>query len=126
MGAGEFILGEDFSAIQEQVEEYSQKGQRVLLLAHSQEGFSGKELPEIIEPMGLVLISDKIRREAARTLRYFADQGVDLKVISGDNAVTVANIARKAGLENADRFVDATTLETEEDIRDAVNRYRPP
>lgn len=123
MGAGEFILGEDFSAIQEQVEEYSQKGQRVLLLAHSQEGFSGKELPEIIEPMGLVLISDKIRREAARTLRYFADQGVDLKVISGDNAVTVANIARKAGLENADRFVDATTLETEEDIRDAVNRY---
>lgn len=123
MGAGEFILGEDFSAIQKQVEEYSQKGQRVLLLAHSQEGFSGKELPEIIEPMGLVLISDKIRREAARTLRYFADQGVDLKVISGDNAVTVANIARKAGLENADRFVDATTLETEEDIRDAVNRY---
>lgn len=123
MGAGEFILGEDFSAIADRVEEYSSKGQRVLLLAHSQESFAGKELPDIIEPMGLVLISDKIRREAARTLRYFADQGVDLKVISGDNAVTVSNIARKAGLENADSFVDATTLETEEDIRSAVRTY---
>lgn len=123
MGAGEFILGEDFSAIADRVEEYSSKGQRVLLLAHSQESFADKELPDIIEPMGLVLISDKIRREAARTLRYFADQGVDLKVISGDNAVTVSNIARKAGLENADSFVDATTLETEEDIRSAVRTY---
>lgn len=123
MGAGEFILGEDFSAIKEQVEGYSQNGQRVLLLAHSDAPFSGKELPELIIPIGLVLISDKIRREAPRTLRYFADQGVDLKVISGDNAVTVANIARKAGLENADRYVDATTLETEEDVRQAVREY---
>ena len=123
MGAGEFILGEDFSAIADRVEEYSSKGQRVLLLAHSQESFADKELPDIIEPMGLVLISDKIRREAARTLRYFADQGVDLKVISGDNAVTVSNIARKAGLENAESYVDATTLETEEDIRSAVRTY---
>ena len=56
-------------------------------------------------------------------MRYFADQGVDLKVISGDNAVTVANIARKAGLEHADEYVDATTLRTEEDIRRAVNEY---
>ena len=56
-------------------------------------------------------------------MRYFADQGVDLKVISGDNAVTVANIARKAGLEHADKYVDATTLRTEEDIRRAVNEY---
>ncbi len=123
MGAGEFVLKEDFEAIREQVESYSQQGQRVLLLAHADENFAGKELPEIIIPIGLVLISDKIRREAPRTLRYFADQGVDLKVISGDNAVTVANIARKAGLEHADRYVDATTLQTEEDIREAVNRY---
>ena len=123
MGAGEFILGEDFSAIQQQVEFYSQRGQRVLLLAHCDAPFVGRELPEIVIPVGLVLISDKIRREAPRTLRYFADQGVDLKVISGDNAVTVANIARKAGLENADRYVDASTLETEEDIRQAVREY---
>lgn len=73
--------------------------------------------------MGLVLISDKIRREAPRTLRYFADQGVDLKVISGDNAVTVSQIAKRAGLENADRYCDATTLRSDEDIRRAVSEY---
>ncbi len=123
MGAGEFILKEDFGAIREQVEGYSQNGQRVLLVAHCDEDFIGKDLPEVIIPIGLVLISDKIRREAPRTLRYFADQGVDLKVISGDNAVTVSNIAGKAGLENADRYVDASTLETEEDIREAVRKY---
>ena len=124
MGAGEFILGEGFSKIKEQVESYSQLGQRVLLVAHSPEEFQDKALPAgELECLGLVLLSDKIRREAPRTLRYFADQGVDLKVISGDNAVTVANIARKAGLEHADRYVDASTLETEEDIRRAVKEY---
>ena len=123
MGAGEFILGQDFDTIREQVESYSQRGQRVLLLVHSPEDFQGQELPGQIKLLGLILLSDKIRREAPRTLRYFADQGVDLKVISGDNAVTVANIARKAGLENADKYVDATTLHTEEDIRRAVSEY---
>lgn len=123
MGAGEFILHERFDEIKEQVEGYSKNGQRVLVVAYAEDNFAGKELPGSIKPMGLVLISDKIRREAPRTLRYFADQGVDLKVISGDNAVTVANIARKAGLDNADSYVDATTLETDEDIKAAVKKY---
>lgn len=123
MGAGEFILRERFDEIKEQVEGYSQNGQRVLLLARAENNFNDKDLPEDLVPIGLVLISDKIRREAPRTLRYFADQGVDLKVISGDNAVTVANIARKAGLDNADSYVDATTLETDEDIKEAVKKY---
>lgn len=123
MGAGEFILHERFDEIKDQVEGYSQNGQRVLVVAHAENAFNDKELPGDITPIGLVLISDKIRREAPRTLRYFADQGVDLKVISGDNAVTVANIARKAGLDNADLYVDATTLETEEQINEAVSKY---
>lgn len=123
MGAGEFILHDNFELIRNQVEGYSAKGQRVLLLATSPEEFMEKQVPGRLVCLGLVLISDKIRREAPRTLRYFADQGVDLKVISGDNAVTVANIAAKAGLEHADRYVDATTLETEEDIRRAVAEY---
>ena len=123
MGAGEFILGEGFAPLRPQAEGYAQNGQRVLLLARSDENFDGKELPGGLVPMGMVLISDRIRREAPRTLRYFADQGVDLKVISGDNAVTVSQIARRAGLDNADKYVDATTLETEEDIRRAVKEY---
>ena len=123
MGAGEFILGEDFAPLRQQAEGYSQRGQRVLLLARCQEDFSGQDFSGPPEPLGFVLISDKIRREARRTLRYFADQGVDLKVISGDNAVTVSNIARKAGLENAHKYVDTTTLQTEEDIRRAVGEY---
>ena len=123
MGAGEFILGERFSEIQQITESYSERGQRVLLLAYSQEPFDGKYLPDDIICIGLILLSDKIRKEAPRTLRFFADQGVDLKVISGDNAVTVANIAKKAGLENADRYVDATTLRTEDDIKEAVRKY---
>lgn len=123
MGAGEFILGEDFAPLKPQAEEYSAHGQRVLLLAHSKEPFQGQSLPQVLVPIGFVLISDKIRREAPRTLRYFADQGVDLKVISGDNAVTVANIARKAGLDNADKYIDASTLTTDEDIRRAVREY---
>ena len=91
MGAGEFILGEGFERIRPQVESYSSGGQRVLLLGKTQEPFGDKAIAGEVECLGLVLLSDKIRREAPRTLRYFADQGVDLKVISGDNAVTVAN-----------------------------------
>ncbi len=123
MGAGEFILGEAFAPIRPQAEACSKNGQRVLLLARCDAPFDGKELGGQAVPMGLVLISDKLRKEAPATLRYFADQGVDLKVISGDNAVTVANIARKAGLDNADKYVDAATLHTEEDIRRAVKEY---
>ena len=123
MGAGEFILGEDFAPLRPQAEEYAARGQRVLLVAHSEDPFDDKALPEVMIPLGLVLLSDKIRAEAPRTLRYFADQGVDLKVISGDNAVTVSQIAAKAGLDRADAYVDATTLHTEEDIRRAVREY---
>lgn len=123
MGAAEFILKEGAEALRPQIESYSQTGQRVLLLAHSPQPFREKELPEELSPLALVVLSDKIRPEAPRTLRYFADQGVDLKVISGDNAVTVANIAQKAGLENAGRYIDASTLHTEEELAKAASCY---
>ncbi len=123
IGAAEFILKEKFSRIQPQIEQYSSNGQRVLLLAFSPEPFQGKEVPQGITPLALVLLSDKIRPQAKQTLEYFAEQNVDIKVISGDNAITVANIARKAGLEKAEYFVDATTLKDYDDIKRAASRY---
>lgn len=123
MGASEFILGEAFSQIKDVVKPYAEKGQRVLLLAKSDTAFQGKDLPAAIECVGLIVISDKIRREAPRTLRYFADQGVDLKIISGDNAVTVASIAEKAGLEHAQDYIDASVLQTEDEIKQALKKY---
>ncbi|MCH3972097.1 MAG: HAD-IC family P-type ATPase [Oscillospiraceae bacterium] len=125
VGAGEFILGNRFDTLRAKADAAAKKGQRVLLLAHSTQPFGddGRTLPTDIEPIALLFLSDRIRKSARETLQYFADQNVNLKVISGDNAVTVANIAEKAGLEHADRWVDATTLQTEEDIRKAVKKY---
>lgn len=123
IGASEFILREGYEAIRSQVEQYSANGQRVLLLAYSPNPFRGRELPDGICAAALVLIGDKIRPEAEQTLRYFDEQGVNLKIISGDNAVTVANIARRAGLRDAENYVDASTLETEEQVKEAAIRF---
>lgn len=123
IGAAEFVMQDRFEPLREKVEQYSSQGQRVLLLAYSPNPFQDKGLPKELSPLALLLLSDKIRDNARETLEYFADQGVEIKVISGDNAVTVANIAKRAGLENADRFVDATTLKTYEDIQKAVEEY---
>ena len=121
-GATEFIL-KDSSPYQEIIKEHSEKGQRVLMLAHSPHQIQDKELPEEIHPMAFLFISDKIRAEAPDTLAYFAKQGVDIKIISGDNAITVANIAKKAGLKTAEQYVDATTLQTPEEIKEAAQKY---
>lgn len=124
MGAGEFILRDRFDTLREQTEAYAARGERVLLLARTDSAFlEGKALPDDLQPVGLIAISDKIRAEAPETLRYFAEQGVTLKVISGDNAVTVSNIAQKAGLAGAENYCDASTLETEADAAAAIEQY---
>ena len=124
MGAGEFILRDRFDTLREQTEAYAARGERVLLLARTDSAFlEGKALPDDLQPVGLIAISDKIRAEAPETLRYFAEQGVTLKVISGDNAVTVSNIAQKAGLAGAENYCDASTLETEADAAAASEQY---
>ena len=83
----------------------------------------GKELPDDIKPVALIAITDKIRKEAPDTLRYFADQNVEVKIISGDNPITVSDVARRAEVLNYDRYVDATTLKTDEEIADAIENY---
>ncbi len=122
-GAPDFILGERESApIADKIKEYALKGMRVLLLAHSESFTKEKELPEGITPKALVILSDKIRASAPDTLAYFKKQGVTLKVISGDDPVTVSNVAKRAGLCGAESYVDASAL-SDEEITDAAEKY---
>ncbi len=123
MGAVQFLFPEGEENLKKQCGRYAQQGLRVLVLAHS-EGFAGgTEIPEGLKPVALILLTDVIRAEAADTLAFFDSQGVDLKVISGDDPATVSAIAKKAGLKNGDKYVDATTLITDELIQDAVQKY---
>ncbi|MGI6071073.1 MAG: cation-translocating P-type ATPase [Blautia sp.] len=123
MGAAQFLFPGGNEELLEQCEEYARKGYRILVLAHSRQMNEETELPQGLVPCGLILMTDVIRHEAKDTLAYFDAQGVDLKVISGDDPVTVAAIARKAGLKNADAYVDATTLQTPADMIRAVREY---
>ncbi|MEG0873092.1 MAG: HAD-IC family P-type ATPase [Clostridia bacterium] len=83
-----------------------------------------KELPLNLEVMGFIIIQDKIRKEARKTLKYFKEQGVDIKIISGDNPITVSNIAKRAGVENYQNYIDVSTLKTTEDIEKAAIKYK--
>ena len=123
MGAAQFLFPEENSELTACCQQYAEEGLRVLVLAVSPEKAEGTELPEGLKPLGPLLLTDVIRQEAPDTLEFFDSQEVDLKVISGDDPVTVASIARRAGLKNADQFVDATTLETEEQLYEAVSQY---
>ena len=123
MGAAQFLFPEDNEELTEKCQAYAEEGLRVLVIAHSSQNAEGTELPEGLEPLALMLLTDVIREEAPDTLAFFDSQEVDLKVISGDDPVTVAAIARRAGLKNADSYVDATTLTTEEELQDAVAQY---
>ena len=123
MGAAQFLFPENNEELTEKCQAYAEEGLRVLVLAHSSQNAEGTELPEGLEPLALMLLTDVIREEASDTLAFFDSQEVDLKVISGDDPVTVAAIARRAGLKNADSYVDATTLTTEEELQDAVAQY---
>ena len=123
MGAAQFLFPEGDEELTEKCQSYAEEGLRVLVLAHSPQKAEGTDLPEGLEPLALMLLTDVIREEAPDTLAFFDSQEVDLKVISGDDPVTVAAIARRAGLKNADSYVDATTLTTEEELQDAVAQY---
>lgn len=123
MGAAQFLFPEGREEILDVCQRYAQEGLRVLTLAHSSQMAEGTELPADLEPVALLLLTDVIREEAPDTLKFFDSQEVDLKVISGDDPVTVSAIAKRAGLKNAESYVDATTLETEEDLEEAVSKY---
>lgn len=126
LGAPEFIMHEDFARIEEEIIPYADKGDRVLLFAR----YNGENVENVengingsVTPLGFVALANPIRENAVKTFEYFKSQGVAIKVISGDNPRTVSRIAIQAGIESAESFVDAATLDTEDKIADAVNKY---
>jgi cation-transporting ATPase E len=124
VGAPEFIMGDRYDSIRGEAEPWSERGCRVLLLAAYDTAFDDSPLQSAhVAPIALVFLSNLLRPDAQETFRYFASQGVSVRVISGDNPITVAQVAARAGIENADRYVDATTLSTEQDFEEAVKYY---
>ena len=122
LGAPEFILKEVPEEVNKAALQYRQRGMRVLLLAHSNAKCTSDLLPDDMQPKALVILADKIRESAPQTLNYFKKQGVSLKVISGDDPLTVSCVAARAGLENADKYVDMSTV-SEEYTAEAAEKY---
>lgn len=149
LGAPEFIMKDRYEDISEEIEEYQSKGYRVLLMAE-QSGSSamadtenaadtdksGQQTPGVkgaadmassragmVNPIGYIVLSNPIRENAESTFTYFKEQGVAIKVISGDNPATVSEVAKRAGIDGAENYVDASTLASEKDITEAVDKY---
>ena len=123
VGAPEFVLRQDYAAVQGTIEVFLEKGYRVLVFAEYEGNLDGKELTENATPIAFILLNNAIREGAMDTFRYFSKRGVEVKVISGDNPVTVSEIAKKAGIRHAEKQVDAATLKTAEAVRKAAKKY---
>lgn len=123
IGAPEFVLRGQFAQYQEQIVTYSSKGYRVLVFAQYEGTLDRKPLTEPVLPLCFVMLANPIRKGAKETFTYFAENDVDIKVISGDNPLTVSVIAAEAGIVGAERFVDASTLKEKEDYYRAVEEY---
>lgn len=123
LGAVEFTLGHDEGGIFDTAAAHAEEGYRVLALVSSKGDFIDQKLPDNVTFEGFVYLTDKIRAEAPDTLRFFREQGVDVKIISGDNPSTVRAVAKRAGLEKCDDIIDMSTLSTEEEVWEAAEKY---
>ena len=123
IGAPEFVFKKRTKAMENTVSEMAQKGFRVMVVASSKNMFGDGTLPKTLSLESYIFITDKIRKEAPDTLRFFKQEGVTVKIISGDNPQTVRAVAMRAGLENCDNIVDMSTLKTEEEVFEAATKY---
>ena len=123
LGAVEFTLGHGEGGIFDTAAAHAEEGYRVLALVSSKGDFIDQKLPDNVTFEGFVYLTDKIRAEAPDTLRFFREQGVDVKIISGDNPSTVRAVAKRAGLEKCDDIIDMSTLSTEEEVWEAAEKY---
>lgn len=122
MGAPEIIVKNPSKKLSNQIEELSSQN-RIIILGYSKDSIIRKSLPIDIKPLAIIVLRDKIRKEAKDTLKYFKEQGVNIKIISGDNVLTVSNIAKRVELDGADKYIDARKLKTYEEVKEAVEKY---
>lgn len=122
MGAPEFVLRPMPPKVERIVKQYAQLGLRVIVLAHSSTNIINDKLPAILKPIAIISIADNIRDDAIETIKWFRDNDVQVKVISGDNPITVAEVAKRAGIENADKFISLEGLNDKE-VENIANKY---
>jgi cation-transporting ATPase E len=123
LGAPEMVLLEEYSKYEELIVSIARQGCRVLIFGTYEGVLDGKPLTSPVLPLAMVVLNNPVREEAKATFEYFKKQGVDIKVISGDNAVTVSHVAAKAGIAHAERFVDASILTTDRMLEEAALTY---
>ncbi len=122
IGAPDFVLKENYDKVASKVERFASQGCRVLALAFTHFRVKDDELPRGMRPIALVVIQDHIRDDAADTINFFKQNGVDIKVISGDNPETVSKIAERVGISEAERYVNLNGM-TDEEIRESIFDY---
>lgn len=123
VGAPEFVLKEDFEKYKKDLQKYTRRGYRALVFGKYAQKLDGGELAEPVKPLGILVLENSVRKSAPATFKYFREQGVAVKVISGDNAMAVAEVAKQAGILDAEKFVDASGLKTDREIAEAVEKY---
>ena len=123
LGAPEFIIKTGFNNLKDDISQYTTKGYRVIVLAKAESLTRDGVIDGEILPLGFVVLANEIRDNAVETFTYFKEQGVAIKVISGDNPATVSEVARQAGIEKAEKYVDASTLTDNLMISEAIAKY---
>ena len=123
IGAYQFLFPNGHEYIEKKYNEYSHHGLRIIILAHHNKIIQDDQLLEQLEPIGMITLTDIVRQSAPTTLQYFKNQGTNIKIISGDDPVTVSNIARKAGLDGYQHYIDASSIENDCDIINLVEKY---
>ena len=122
MGAPEFVLKPLPTKVERIVKQYAQMGLRVIVLAHSSTPIIGDKLPAILKPIAIISIADNIREDAIETIKWFKENDVAVKVISGDNPITVSEVAKRAGIDHADKFISLEGL-NEKEVENVANKY---
>ncbi|MDE6597153.1 MAG: HAD-IC family P-type ATPase [Clostridia bacterium] len=122
MGAPEFVLKPYPAKVEKIVKQYAQMGLRVIVLAHSPSPIVGDKLPAVMKPIAVISIADNIREDAINTIKWFGDNDVNVKVISGDNPITVCEVAKRAGIKGAEKFISLEGL-NEKEVENVANKY---